>query len=170
MRYFWRNCRMNEKNPSFLHKVTCIRWTTPALLPSFTFMAFYSRRLRWDSSTHCPTLLFVGWLHESSTNHTEFFRNCESPCESILSFKSSVDSSAKLCNLGFFQIEPLGRSGVEKQRGRKKHAKYTKYTGLVKIIDLRVLGIKLFLHAHFFIILRILLLKFSWMWQRRIWV
>ncbi len=56
MRYFLRNCRMNEKIHHFFIKLCVLGWTTPEVLPSFTFMAFYSRRLRTGSCQIVPTL------------------------------------------------------------------------------------------------------------------
>ncbi len=49
MHYFLRNCRMNEKIHHFSIRLHVLGRTMPAVLPSFTFMAFYSRRL-WVSS------------------------------------------------------------------------------------------------------------------------
>ncbi len=50
MHYFLRNCRLNEKIHHFSIRLHVLSRTTLALLPSFTFMAFYSRRLCQNTS------------------------------------------------------------------------------------------------------------------------
>ncbi len=51
MHYFLRKCRMNEKIHHFSVRLYELGRTTPALLPCFTFVAFYSRRFWLCSST-----------------------------------------------------------------------------------------------------------------------
>ncbi len=43
MHYFLINCRMNERIHNFSIRLHVLGWTTQAVLPSFTFMTFYSR-------------------------------------------------------------------------------------------------------------------------------